>query len=707
MKKILLLTLLICCSNFYFSQNILSSFPKTIKDRTETTITVKCYNVDFKQNKYEFYFSNNYSLGFIVIKNIEFVCNDIAKITIHSNNYFTTSYDLTIKDLNSGYSNTLKNALQTYSNGNPVLTSISKNKAKKGEKLTVKFSGLNTNFKSGQASKTTVSFNHFNQGSSTSYSASSTIYATSYKINSETDLDANFTIPTNAFSGFYYPTVENYLDGELSIYEMNKVLYVESENQAKIISVNKLYSASTTLLFEITVNPEHNLYLDQNREVNFMINDHFISASSTILSSNKMKCELDLDNQGPIYNGSYSLYYTYNYGEFASFENALIINNNPRPTLTNLPIKLYPGINKNVILNGINMKFNEFATSIYVNFDQGSSTNINIPKSNNSSNITFDFYVPKGTKSGKYSFYINRIIEGNGVSFGEYIDFYENAIEVVNNIMPTVKIDEQNYFNSNKEILFNIQSTGLNLESDLQKAYVYFSNNEEPTPITISNKSLNKATLSCYVSPFAKTGSYKVIFETLKDGLFESENFLNIKGSNPDITKIEPNIGYTGVTSEFTLTIENMNVNAQTISGLYFEFEDECTPTFKILNTTNETVKLSLAVPSNVAPGKYKVFIKNPTTEIISNAILEIKDIKSVSIESIKNNEITIYPNPVTNGKINIMFGGEPFNGEYKLIDTQGKIINSNEFKNNMIPGLYFIELTIDNRTYTRKIIVD
>jgi hypothetical protein len=707
MKKILLLFFLISFGNFLMSQNILSSFPKLIKDRSESIITVKCYNVDFKKNKYEFYFSNNNGMGFVTIKKIEFTCNDIAKITIHTNNYFNSSYDLTIKDLNSNITNTLQNALQTYSTGNPTLESISKKSAKKGDKLTVKFSGLNTNFKSGQASKTTISFTHFNQGSSSINSASSTIFATSFNVNSETDLDANFSIPLNAYSGIYIPTVENYLDGELSIYDISKAFYIESQNQAKIISVNKLNSGSNTLVFEVNVNPEHNLYTALNKQVNIKINNEFYSASTTVINANKMKCEVYVYNTNSLYNGSYPLYYFYNNSEYAIYENALVINNNPKPTLTNLPLKVIAGLNNKITLNGINMKFNEFSSTMNVYFEQGSSTSIQVPKSNNSSSVTFDLYVPKNTKTGNYSFDINKNIDNYGIIYGEFIEYFENGIEVINNNMPSITIENTTPFITGKDIIFNIKSNNLNISSDIKNAYVYFDENEQPTPIIISNRTSNTASLSCFVSPFTKSGSYKVYFETFKDGLLESTNLLNIKGTTPGITKIEPNVSYPGVTSEFILTLENMNVNPQSISGLYFEFEEACEPIYKILNTTNETVRLSVSIPSNLAYGKYKILINNPTTKIESNALLEIKDVKSASIENLVDNNITIYPNPVKNGEINILYAGEPFQGDFKLFDTQGKAIDLNDFKNNTKSGLYFIELNIDNQTYTRKIIVD
>ena len=83
----------------------------------------------------------------------------------------------------------------------------------------------------------------------------------------------------------------------------------------------------------------------------------------------------------------------------------------------------------------------------------------------------------------------------------------------------------------------------------------------------------------------------------------------------------------------------------------------------------------------------------------------------------IDNNNISIYPNPSTNGEINIAFAMSMDNIKVNIIDAFGKVVisknssvqaNQNEkITTDILPkGIYYVNVSNDNYSHTEKIIV-
>ncbi len=703
MKIVLSLLTFLVLTFFSISQKISSSYPKKVDSKVISTITVKCVDVDFLNKAYSFSFSNKYGSDFIVIQKKEFLCKDVVKLTIKSSDYYSTNfYDLTISDNNSN-TYTLEKALLVYNDGQPELVSIDKKSVKKGSKLTVKFSGLKTHFKSSQASQTVVSLNN--------YQASPTIQilAKSIYVNSETDLDATFEIPTDIISGVYFPRIENDIDYSLSIYDNRKSLYIEGDKKVVITSVQPLNSASSTLQFLVTFNQDFDLKSASNTVVGFYFNDEFYAASSTIISSNQLVCEIDIPYY--VYNGSYPLYFFYN-NEYVFFENAIIINSNPIPTIINFPIKVYAGKQNHISLHGLNVNFAQASSSLLINFDQGSSTVVvDIDKSINNNTIDFDLYVPKNIASG---FYSSSLVRKHYYNFVDLIGEFKNSIEVINENTPIFSIQDNGTFLANNSSNIKVQKSGdIDIINDIKEMFVYF----EPgikTPVYISNISNETITLSCFISPLVNSGNYKIYFESNKDGVFVTSNAFKVKGKNPFIYQIQPSIVSPGKSYDFTLKMDNIILNQENVKGLYFEFQDECNALNTIISYNSDSVVVRVNVDKDILDGDYKVFLMNSNYQVISQEILSVRsandkvDLPNISIDA----ALKIFPNPSVSGNFNITIDEKPYLGEYTITDLQGKTVYLHTFENasnhvTINPGIYIVSLTINNRVYNEKISVE
>ncbi len=681
------------------SQKILSSYPRQIERKVNSTITIKCFDVDFTKNNYDFSFSNNSGSDFIVILNIQHLCKDVVKLTVNSSDYFyNSSYDLTIRDKNSNKSYTLNNALLVSSKGEPELVSIDKKRVKKGSKLTVKYSGLRTHFKSGQASETVVSLN--NQGSQTIRLVAKSIY-----VNSETDLDATFEIPTNIESGVYFPMVENYIDNSIGLFNYSDALYIEDEQNVEIISVKKLSSASNTVKLLVSFNQYFDLKSVSNSTVGVDFNNNFITASTTIVNSNQLQCEIQIPNY--VYNGSYPLYFFYNNYEYAVFDNAIIINSNPHPSIINFPIKVNAGKNNNITLYGSNTNFDQASSTLYIDFNQGSSTIVEIKKSQNGLTLNFDLYVPKNTPSGFYSTSLYR----KEWYFNELIGEFKNSIEVVNETPPSFLINDNNTFTTNNSISFKVDKSGeIDVFKDIKEIFVYFETGIK-TPVYVTNVNNETLTLSCYIKPNINSGNYSVYFESLKDGVFISKNNLRVKGNNPFIYEIKPAIVTPGNFYDFTIKMDNIVLNEENVKGLLLEFQNQCITQNSILSYNTESILARIFIDNNVLEGDYKVLLTNTNYQIASQEILKVSRLAQIS-NNLHDSALKIYPNPCISGNFNIFLDENPYTGEFQIVDLQGKEVYHHALGNtdkpsDIKPGIYIVSIQTNNRIYNEKIIVE
>ncbi len=703
MKILLSLLTFLLLTFFSISQKIISSYPKKVDSKVISTITVKCVDVDFLNKAYSFSFSNKYGSDFIVIQKKEFLCKDVVKLTIKSSDYFSSNfYDLTISD-NSSNTYTLEKALLVYNDDQAELVSIDKKSVKKGSKLTVKFSGLKTHFKSSQASQTVVSLNN--------YQASPTIQikANSIYVNSETDLDATFEIPTDIISGVYFPRIENDIDYSISINDYRKSLYIEGDKKVMITSVQPLNSASNTLQFRVTFNQDFDLKSASNTVVGSYFNDEFYAASSTITSSNQLVCEIEIPYY--VYNGSYPLYFFYN-NEYVYFENAIIINSNPIPTIINFPIKVYAGKNNHISLQGLNVNFAQASSSLAINFGQGSSTVVvEIDKSMNNNSIDFDLYVPKNIASG---FYSSSLFKKYYSYYDVLIGSFKNSIEVINENAPIFSIKDSSAFLTNNTSNIKVQKSGdIDIINDIKEIYVYFEPDVK-TPVYVSNISNETITLSCFISPLVNSGNYKIYFESNKDGVFVTSNEFKVKGKNPFIYQIQPSIVSSGKSYDFTLKMDNVILNEENLKGLYFEFQDECNALNTILSYNSDSVVVRVNVDKNVLDGDYKVLLMNSKYQIISQEILSVRSVTDVvSVPKLSMNAaLNIFPNPSISGNFSITIDEKPYLGDYTITDLQGKMIYQHTLENSenhlsINPGIYIVSLQIDNRVYNEKISVE
>ncbi|HJS55279.1 MAG TPA: T9SS type A sorting domain-containing protein, partial [Chitinophagaceae bacterium] len=154
----------------------------------------------------------------------------------------------------------------------------------------------------------------------------------------------------------------------------------------------------------------------------------------------------------------------------------------------------------------------------------------------------------------------------------------------------------------------------------------------------------------------------------------------------------------------------------------YFRF-DLTTMQAEKVSTTESVFNASDLANERLAFAKKKKEKKNETLaepkEIVST---EEAAKKSPQQNTIANNGISIYPNPVTNGFIKVSFADQPA-GKYHvdLIDIAGKLIQSKEVNINSkmqieevrIPGSlsggsYLLKVTgADNKvTFTNKLVV-
>ena len=700
--KIFVTLLCITLINFVLdAQKILTSSPKEIERKVNSTITVKCYDVDFTKNNYDFSFSNNYGSDFVVILKKEFLCKDVVKLTINSTNYFSEgSYDLTIRSIQNNKSYTLENALKVISKGDPELVSIDKKTAKKGSKLTVKFSGLRTHFKSGQASETVVSLNN--------YQASETlrILAKSIYVNSETDLDATFDIPSNAMSGIYFPMVENYIDNAVSIYNYKDALYIEGDEKVQILSVKQLNNASSTVKLLVTFNPDFNLKSASNTSVGVYFNNDFVNASSTVISSDQLECEINIPSNA--FNGSYPLYFFYNNNEYAVFENAISINSNPYPTIINFPIKVYAGKSNPITLQGLNINFAQASSSLYFHFDQGSNTLVvDVDKSKDESKLSFDVYVPKNTPAGFYSTSLYR----NDFVMKEFIGEFKNSVEVINQNTPSFLIKDNGVFIANNSTSFQVLKRGdIDVLKDIKEIYVYFETGVK-TPVYITNINNETLTLSCFISPLVNSGNYSINFETFKDGIFISQNHFRVKGKNPGIYEVKPAIVAPGSFYDFTIKMDNVVLNNENLKGLLFEFQNQCNTVNTIQSYNSDSMVVRVFVENDVKDGDYKILLTNTNYQLVSEEILKVRRIAHLE-ETTLNSAFKVYPNPSNSGNFNISIDGELYTGEYQICDLQGKLVYQHIFENEsklsiLNPGIYIVSVHTNNRTYNEKISVE
>lgn len=94
------------------------------------------------------------------------------------------------------------------------------------------------------------------------------------------------------------------------------------------------------------------------------------------------------------------------------------------------------------------------------------------------------------------------------------------------------------------------------------------------------------------------------------------------------------------------------------------------------------------------------VFCKTPDTNW---------EIGTVGLMELENNHLKLYPNPIRNELLTIITLSK---SKLKLMDALGKCINADVFENHteinfstLSSGLYFLELEIDGKTQTKKIV--
>ena len=88
----------------------------------------------------------------------------------------------------------------------------------------------------------------------------------------------------------------------------------------------------------------------------------------------------------------------------------------------------------------------------------------------------------------------------------------------------------------------------------------------------------------------------------------------------------------------------------------------------------------------------------------------------NTSIHSLDDTPIQIYPNPVTNGKVTIALDGDiTGNASVAIVDMMGRICHQYELKHakteldisGIKPGIYMINLSNGNKTYSYKLLVE
>jgi hypothetical protein len=124
---------------------------------------------------------------------------------------------------------------------------------------------------------------------------------------------------------------------------------------------------------------------------------------------------------------------------------------------------------------------------------------------------------------------------------------------------------------------------------------------------------------------------------------------------------------------------------------------------------TSQNPMIHNATTSNA--GTYYLKVSNGECwSELGNTIVTVDNISSV--ENIKNNTISIYPNPVKHGR-KLNFNNVTSTSEIRIIDMNGKVVKKGALTNSELElsdlnkGMYLIKLTENGQTISEKLIIE
>jgi hypothetical protein len=191
------------------------------------------------------------------------------------------------------------------------------------------------------------------------------------------------------------------------------------------------------------------------------------------------------------------------------------------------------------------------------------------------------------------------------------------------------------------------------------------------------------------------------------------------------LMRVTENWNYTSVNwdNQPATTIENQIELSQSSSPTQDYLQVDVLEMINIMrNTPNNNFGFMIKLENEVFYNNM-IFASSDFTDANKHPSIEIcYEILNSTLYNAKNNDLfRIFPNPITDlSKITLInAGNEPY--LLKIIDIYGKVLDQKTlsrehlnqvyfrelFKNNFTNGLYFLEVSNDHTTYSKKIIIN
>lgn len=163
------------------------------------------------------------------------------------------------------------------------------------------------------------------------------------------------------------------------------------------------------------------------------------------------------------------------------------------------------------------------------------------------------------------------------------------------------------------------------------------------------------------------------------------------------------------VLGDFTTT--SIANNSPIVDAEYFidDFVDVGQATAITINQSGTDINNSFQVDTqDLSLGNHTLFVRVKNEQglwsVLNTVAFEVTE--ALTVKSIEIPNVSVYPNPSTNGDINISFGNNSFTGKYQLYNVIGKLLKSKNINNVTVikesittaTGIYFIKLLDNNK---------
>ena len=301
-------------------------------------------------------------------------------------------------------------------------------------------------------------------------------------------------------------------------------------------------------------------------------------------------------------------------------------------------------------------------------------------------------------------------IKGSGNTVNNWNSYNEIRINSVINNPPVINPIDNQAITEGETLDVNIYAT----DADGDALTFSASNLPSFASLTDNGDGTAKITLAAQIGD---AGTYADIIISVSDGTDTDTETINVTVNPVDVNEapVLEAIGNQTLTEGETLDV---NIYATDADGDALTFSASNLPSFASLTDNGDGTAILRLEPHFGDHGNYtniKVTVSDGIDEDIE--VFGIMVSQATGINTIKNKDFRIYPNPSIHGNFKINLP----NSNFKKVNLRIYSVNGNlvyrqimennveqlNIKSNLSPDIYFLELILDNQIYHKELIVN